>query len=74
MKLETLKKNNLKKGFLIVSIFLVIVLAIVLNITKAKYKVTTNAKLVQDTIDYKLPDLTVLGIYVKDKGETDIDM
>ncbi len=72
MKFEKLNVNTNKRGiWILYGLIMGVVLIIIINyfISMAKYKVTTNAKLVQNTIDYKLPDLTVLGIYVKEGEE-----
>ncbi len=70
MQFETLKKNNLKKYLIGVSVFIVIILAIIFAKSFAKYKVVNSAKLAEGTVNYTLPDFQIVEMYTTD-GSTD---
>ena len=65
MQFETLKRSNLKRNIVIGVIVVAIISAIILNFTKAKYRVTQSIPLVNGTINYSLNDVTV-QTYVND--------
>ncbi len=72
MKFEKLNVDTNKRGiWILYGLILGVVLIIIINyfISMAKYKVVDTTKLVSSNINYKLPDLTVLGIYVKEGEE-----
>ena len=64
MKIETLKKNHLKRNIIIGIVVVLIISAVILNFTSAKYRVTQSIPLVNGTINYTLPDLNVVAITV----------
>ena len=63
MNFETLKKSHLKRNIIIGVMVVAIISAIVLNFTRAKYKVTQSIPLVNGTINYSLADLNVIAMY-----------
>ena len=65
MEFQTLKKSYLKRNIIIGLIVVVIISAIVLNYTKAKYRVTESIPLINGTIHYELSDLNLIGVYIK---------
>ncbi len=72
MRFEKLNVDTNKRGiWILYGLILGVVLIIIINyfISMAKYKVVDTTKLVSSNINYKLPDLTVLGIYVKNGEE-----
>ena len=74
MKIETLKKSHLKRNIIIGVIAVLIISAIVLNFTRAKYRVTQSIPLVNGTINYTPADFNAVAIYVNgDNGYTKID-
>ena len=74
MKIETLKKSHLKRNIIIGVVTILIISAIILNFTRAKYKTTQSIPLVNGTINYSLADLNTVAIYVNgDSGYTKAD-
>ena len=63
MKFEVLKRSHLKRNILIGLFVVAVISAIILNFTKAKYRVTQSIPLVTGTINYKLADLNVIAMY-----------
>ena len=64
MELETLKKSHVKRNIIIGVVALLIISAIILNFTRAKYRVTQSIPLVNWTINYSLADLNIVAITV----------
>ena len=64
MKIETLKKNHLKRNIIIGIVVVAIISAVILNFTRAKYRVTQSIPLVNGTINYSLADLNIVAITV----------
>lgn len=74
MKIEALKQSHLKRNMTIVLIVMVIISVVILNFTRAKYRVTESIPLVNGTINYNLADLNAVAIYVNsDSGYTKSD-
>ncbi len=63
MKFEVLKRSHLKRNILIGLFVVALISAVILNFTKAKYRVTQSIPLVTGTINYKLADLNVIAMY-----------
>ena len=64
MKFEVLKQGHLKRNIIIGVVAVLIISAIILNFTKAKYRVTQSIPLVNGTINYSLADLNIVAITV----------
>ena len=64
MPFETLKKSHLKRNILIGVLVVGIISAIILQFTRAKYRVTESIPLVNGTINYTLPDLNITALYI----------
>ena len=64
MKFEVLKKSHLKRNIIIGVVAVLIISAIVLNFTRARYRVTESIPLVNGTINYSLADLNIVAITV----------
>ena len=64
MEFEVLKQSHLKRNIIIGVIAVLIISAIILNFTKAKYRVTESIPLVNGTINYSLADLNIVAITV----------
>ena len=64
MKIETLKRSHLKRNIIIGVVAVLIISAIILNFTRAKYRVTESIPLVNGTINYSLADLNVVAITI----------
>ena len=74
MKFEVLKRSHLKRNIIIGVIAVVIISAIILNFTRAKYRVTQSIPLVNGTINYSLADLNIVAIYTNtDSGYTEAE-
>ena len=66
MKFEVLKRSHLKKYILIGVVVILIISAVILNFTRAKYRVTESIPLVNGTINYDLSDLNAVAVYIED--------
>ena len=64
MEFETLKKSHIKRNIVIGVVAVLIISAIVLTFTRAKYRVTASIPLVNGTINYSLADLNIIAIKV----------
>ncbi len=64
MNFEILKRSHLKRNIIIGVILIAIISAVILNFTKAKYRVTQSIPLVNGTINYSLADLNIIAITV----------
>ena len=64
MKFETLKRSHLKRNLIIGIVAVLIISAVILNFTRAKYRVTQSIPLVNGTINYSLADLNIVAITV----------
>ena len=64
MPFETLKRSHIKRNILIGVLVVGIISAIVLNFTRAKYRVTQSIPLVNGTINYTPYDLNVVALYI----------
>ena len=73
MEFETLKKSHLKRNIIIGVVAVLIISAIILNFTRAKYRVTQSIPLVNGTINYSLPDLNIIGLYIDGEEATELD-
>ena len=69
MNFEVLKRSNIKRNILIAVIIILILSAIILTLTKAKYKTTASIPLVNGTINYDLSDLNLIGAYIQEGEE-----
>ena len=70
MKIETLKKSQLKKNIIIGMGLILIISAVVLNFTRAKYRVTQSIPLVNGTINYTPYDFKIIAMYQEnDNGD-----
>ena len=70
MKFEVLKKSHLKRNIIIGVVVVGVIGAIVLNFTRAKYRVTESIPLVNGTINYIPYDLNIVAITI-DGQESD---
>ena len=64
MKFEVLKQSHLKRNIIIGVAAVLIISAIILNFTRAKYRTTQSIPLVNGTINYSLADLNIVAITV----------
>ena len=73
MEFETLKKSHLKRNIIIGVVAVLIISAVILNFTRARYRVTQSIDLVNGTINYTLPDLNIVGLYIDGAEATKLD-
>ena len=64
MEIETLKRSHLKRNILIAVVVVLIISAVILQFTRARYRVTQSIPLVNGTINYTVPDLNAIALYV----------
>ena len=64
MEFQTLKQSHLKRNIIIGVAAVLIISAIILNFTRAKYRTTQSIPLVNGTINYSLADLNIVAITV----------
>ena len=69
MNFEVLKRSNIKRNIVIAVIIILILSAVILTFTKAKYKTTASIPLVNGTINYDLSDLNLIGVYIQEGEE-----
>ena len=68
MIIETLKRNKLKKYGGIVLVFIAVIVTVVQLTSRAKYKTTQSIELARGTINYTVPDLNLVSMYIEDNG------
>ena len=73
MKFEVLKQSHLKRNIIIGVVAVLIISAIVLTFTRARYRVTESIPLVNGTINYNLPDIQIIGLYIDGKEAEELD-
>ena len=64
MKFEVLKRSHVKRNIMIGAFLIAIISAVVLNYTRAKYRVTDTVPLINGEVNYKVPDLNMVSLYV----------
>ena len=69
MDFEVLKRGHVKRNIIVAVIIVLILSAIILTFTRAKYKTTTSIPLVNGTINYDLSDLNLIGVYIQEGEE-----
>ena len=70
MEFEVLKRTHLKRNILIGVLIVGIITTVVLNFTRAKYRVTQSIPLVNGTINYTPYDFKMIAMYqMSDTGE-----
>ena len=73
MEFEVLKKSHVKRNILIGIIAVLIISAIILNFTRAKYRSVATTPLIHSEINYTLPDLNIIGLYVNGEEVQELD-
>ena len=72
MNFETLKKKHKKRNIIIGVVAVLVVSAVILNFTRAKYRVTESIPLVNGTINYSLADINIVAITVDGENVTEL--
>ena len=70
MTYETLKRSHLKRNIIIAIVIVLVLSAIILTFTRAKYRTTQSMPLLNGTINYTLADLNIVAMYL-DGSEID---
>ena len=69
MTFETLKRSHLKRNIIIAVVIVLILSAVILTFTRAKYRITKSLPLVNGTINYELSDFNLIGAYIQTEGD-----
>ena len=70
MNFEVLKRSHAKRNILIGVIIVLILSAVILTFTRAKYKITQSIPLVSGTINFSPYDFNVVAMYLNKNGES----
>ena len=70
MKYEVLKRSYVKRNIIIAIVIVLVLSAIILTFTRAKYRTTQSMPLLNGTINYTLADLNIVAMYL-DGSEID---
>ncbi len=73
MKFEVLKKDNLKRNIIIGVFVVLIISAVVLNFTRAKYRSTASVPIVDSEVNYVRPDLEIIALYINGVQAEELD-
>ena len=73
MEFEVLKRSHVKRNIIIGVVAVLIISAIILNFTSAKYRVSDSIPLIHSEINYTLPDLNIIGLYVNGEEVQELD-
>ena len=73
MEFQTLKQSHLKRNILIGVVAVLIISAVVLNFTRAKYRVTQSVPLANGVVNYTLPDIRIVGLYIDGVEAEELD-
>ena len=73
MEFELLKRGHIKRNIIIGVIAVLLISAIILNFTRAKYRTTADIPIVNGTINYSLADLNIVGLYINGEEATELD-
>ena len=71
MPFETLKRSHLKRNIIIGAVVVIILAALILTFTRAKYRTTADIPIASGTINYSASDLNIIAITVDgEKSDT----
>jgi len=70
MEFQVLKRSYLKRNIIIAVVIVLLLSAIILTFTRAKYRVTQSMPLLNGTINYTLADINIVAMYL---GGSEID-
>ena len=73
MEFKVLKKSHLKRNIIIGVLVVGVISAVILNFTRAKYRVTQSIPLVNGTINYSLADLNIVSLYIDGVEADELD-
>ncbi len=66
MNFEVIKRSHVKRNILIGVVVVLVLSAIILTFTRAKYRTTESMPLVNGTINYELSDFNLIGAYIQE--------
>ena len=69
MNFEVIKRSHVKRNIIIGVVVVLVLSAIILTFTRAKYKITESMDLVNGTINYELSDFNLIGAYIQTEGD-----
>ena len=73
MEFEVLKKSHIKRNIIIGVVAVLIISALVLRFTHAKYRVTKSVPLANGVVNYTLPDIRIVGLYINGVEAEELD-
>ena len=73
MEFEVLKRGHIKRNIIIGVIAVLLISAVILNFTRAKYRTTADIPIASGTINYSLADLNIVGLYIDGEEATELD-
>ena len=65
MEFEGLKRGHLKRNIIIGIVAVLLISAVILNFTRAKYKTAQDVPIASGTINYELGDVNLIGVYLQ---------
>ena len=74
MKIEKLKESHVKRNIVIVLIAVLIISAVILNFTRAKYRVTDTVSLINGTVNYIPYDFKIMAMYQESDSGTYVEI
>ena len=66
MEIKTLKRSHIKRNIIIGVVAVLIITAIILNFTRAKYRSVASVPIVNSTVNYELSDLNTVAVYIQE--------
>ena len=73
MEFEVLKRSHIKRNIMIGVVAVLIISALVLRFTHAKYRVTKSVPLANGVVNYTLPDIRIVGLYINGVEAEELD-
>ena len=70
MKYELLKRSHIKRNIIVAVIVVLLLSAIILSFTQAKYRTTESIPLIQGTINFSPSDFNIVAMYLNKGDET----
>ena len=73
MEIKTLKQSNLKRNIIISVVVILIISALILNYTKARYRSVSSVPIVNSEVNYVRPDINIIALYIDGKQASELD-
>ena len=67
MEFEVLKRGYIKRNIIIGLIAVLLISAVILNFTRAKYRTTAEVPIANGTINYSAADLNIVSVYIENE-------